>query len=86
VYQIDPEPFVVEAYEGGRYVGKYQLRSLVTNVTDSRWYKPYELRVVPKIDYPTLFNSPILKQYILSKYGEHDYSYFYNTLPENWSY
>jgi hypothetical protein len=81
VYQIDPEPFVVVDYEGGRHVGKYQLRSLVTDVLEDRWYKPYDLRMISKSDYPTLFNSPILKQYILGQYGEHNYSYLYDTLP-----
>jgi hypothetical protein len=54
VYHVDPEPFVVVKFEGN-HVGKYQLRSLVTDNIDSRWYKPYELRVVPKSDYNFLF-------------------------------
>jgi hypothetical protein len=82
VYQIDPEPFVVVAYEGGRHVGKYQLRSFVTDKLESRWYKPYELRVVPKGDYQILFSSPILDQYILAQYGEQVYSDFYDNLPQ----
>jgi hypothetical protein len=82
VYQVDPEPFVVVAYEGGRHVGKYQLRSLVTDELESRWYKPYELRVVPKEDYQILFSSPILNQYILAQYGEQIHSDFYDTLPQ----
>jgi hypothetical protein len=82
VYQIDPEPFIVIAYEGGRHVGKYQLKSLVTDKLESRWYKPYELRLVPKEDYNKLFSSPILDQYILTQYGEEVYSDFYDTLPQ----
>jgi hypothetical protein len=82
VYQIDPEPFVVIAYEGGRHVGKYQLKSLVTDKKESRWYKPYELRLVPKEKYNVLFSSPILDQYIMSQYGEQVYSDFYDTLPQ----
>jgi hypothetical protein len=69
-------------YEGGRHVGKYLLRSLVTDVLESRWYKPYELRLVPKDEYRTLFSSPILDQYILAQYGEQIYSDFYDTLPQ----
>jgi hypothetical protein len=82
VYQVDPEPFVVIAREGGRHVGKYQLQSLVTDKKESRWYKPYELRLVPKEDYNILFSSPILDQYIMSQYGEKVYSNFYDTLPK----
>jgi hypothetical protein len=82
VYQIDPEPFVVVAYEGGQHVSKYQLRSFVTDKKEPRWYKPYELRVVPKEDYNILFSSPILDQYILAQYGKEVYSNFYDTLPQ----
>jgi hypothetical protein len=35
VYQVDPEPFIVVAYEGGRHVGKYQLKSLITDKLES---------------------------------------------------
>jgi hypothetical protein len=56
----------VVAYEGGRHVGKYQLRSLVTDKLESRWYKPYELRVEPKDEYQILFSSLILDRYILA--------------------
>jgi hypothetical protein len=69
VYQVDPEPFIVVAYDGGKYVGKYQLKSLVTDKIEQRWYKPYELREVPRYEYRTLFNNPILTQYILAEYG-----------------
>jgi hypothetical protein len=82
VYQIDPEPFVVAAYEGGRHVGKYRLRSLVTADLESRWYKPYELRVVPEYEYKTLFNSPILIQYILAQYGNNGLTQFYETIAD----
>jgi hypothetical protein len=81
VYQIDPEPFVVVAYEGGRHVGKYQLKSLVTDVHESRWYKPYELRIVLQYEYRTLFSSPILAQYIKSMYGDDILHIFYETIP-----
>jgi hypothetical protein len=81
VYQIDPEPFIVVAREGGRHVGKYQIRSLVTDTLESRWYKLYELRVVPKDEYRILFSSPILDEYISSKYGEEVRADFYRTLP-----
>jgi hypothetical protein len=70
------------AREGGQHVGKYQLRSLVTDALESRWYKPYELRVVPKDEYKTLFSSPILDRYITQKYGEQMYSDFYDNLPQ----
>jgi hypothetical protein len=80
VYQVDPEPFIVEVYDGGRHVGKYQLRSLVTNELESRWYKPYELRVVPEYEYRTLFHSPILKQYILAQYGDDALAQFHETI------
>jgi hypothetical protein len=81
VYQVDPEPFIVIDYEGGRHVGKYQLRSLVTNKLESRWYKPYELRVVPEYDYITLFHSPILERYILAMDdGENLLTQFYNRI------
>jgi hypothetical protein len=80
VYQVDPEPFTVVAYEGGSHVGKYQLRSLVTDELDSRWYKPYELRIVPKYDYRTIFHSPILKQYILAEYGKDALTRFKNRI------
>jgi hypothetical protein len=70
VYQVDPEPFIVVEYDGGKHVGKYRLRSLVTDKLESRWYKPYELREVPPHEYTTLFNSPILSQYIITKYGQ----------------
>jgi hypothetical protein len=82
VYQIDPEPFIVVAREGGQHVGKYQLRSLVTDELESRWYKPYELRVVHKDEYNALFSSPVLDRYILEKYGEQVYSDFYDNLPQ----
>jgi hypothetical protein len=81
VYQIDPEPFIVVAREGGHHVGKYQLRSLVTDELESKWYKPYELRIVPKDEYRTLFTSPILDEYIISKYGEEIRADFYRMLP-----
>jgi hypothetical protein len=80
LYQVDPEPFAVIAYEGGRHVGKYQLKSLVTDKIESRWYKPYELRVVPEKEYSTLFNSPILTQYILSRHGEDGLNQFYTNI------
>jgi hypothetical protein len=66
VYQVDPEPFIVVEYDGGKHVGKYRLRSLVTDKLESKWYKPYELREVPRDEYDTLFNSPILTQYIVA--------------------
>jgi hypothetical protein len=77
VYQVDPEPFIVEDYKGGKHVGKYQLRSVVTLKLEPRWYKPYELRVIPKSDYETLFNSLIFVQYITAKYGEDGLKRFY---------
>jgi hypothetical protein len=80
VYQIDPEPFIVADYEGGRHVGKYQLRSLVTDELESRWYKPYELRFVPQNEYRTLFHSPILRQYIVTQYGDDALAQFYETI------
>jgi hypothetical protein len=80
VYQIDPEPFVVVAYEGGRHVGKYQLKSLVTDELESRWYKPYELRFVLQNEYRTLFHSPILRQYILTQYGDDALAQFHETI------
>jgi hypothetical protein len=70
VYQVDPEPFTVIAYDGGKHVGKYQLKSLATDEIESRWYKPYELRVIPKNEYSALFNGPILTQFILSRHRE----------------
>jgi hypothetical protein len=81
-YQVDPEPFIVVAYEGGRHVGKYQLRSLVTNALETRWYKPYELREVPPSEYRILLTSPVLAQYIQSMYGEDVFNSFYETIPQ----
>jgi hypothetical protein len=82
VYNVDPEPFIVTAYEGGRHVGKYQLKSLVTNIIVSRWYKPYELRIIPRYEYKALFNSPILKQYIIKKYGDKALAQFRKTIAK----
>jgi hypothetical protein len=73
VYQVDPEPFVVVDYEGGRHVDKYQLKSLVTDKLQNRWYKPYELRLVPQYEYRTLLSSRILAQYIKNMYGDVSY-------------
>jgi hypothetical protein len=80
VYHVDPEPFIVEDYSGGKHVGKYQLRSAIALKEDSRWYKPYELRVIPESDYETIFNSPLFVQYITSKYGEDALNNFYANL------
>jgi hypothetical protein len=80
VYHVDPEPFIVEDYRGGKHVGKYRLRSAITLKEDTRWYKPYELRVIPKSDYDTLFHSPIFVQYVTSKYGSNALDNFYARL------
>jgi hypothetical protein len=80
VYQVDPEPFVVIDFEGN-HVGKYQLKSLVTDEVEAKWYKPYELRIVPEYEYNTLFTSPILEQYIRGKYGDDVVYYFFENLP-----
>jgi hypothetical protein len=79
---VDPEPFIVVAFEDGRHVGKYQLKSLVTDALETRWYKPYELRVVPPSDYRALFSSPVLEQYIRAQYGDDAVEYFFETLPQ----
>jgi hypothetical protein len=86
VYQVDPEPFIVVPYDGGHHVGKYQLKSLISDELESRWYKPYELRVVPQYEYRSLFTSPILlqyirDQYIRGQYGDDTVEYFFETLP-----
>jgi hypothetical protein len=80
VYNVDPEPFIVVAYEGGRHVGKYQLKSLVTNMIELRWYKPYELRIIPSYEHKALFNSPILKHYIIKNYGKKALTEFRKTI------
>jgi hypothetical protein len=82
VYQVDPEPFIVVAYDGGQHVGKCQLRSLVTNALESRWYKPYELRIIPRSEYEILFKSPVLEQYIRSIYGDDVLDAFYETIHQ----
>jgi hypothetical protein len=82
VYQVDPEPFKIVAYDGGRHVGKYQLKPLVLDALEARWYKPYELREVSPFDYRTLFSSPILEQYIREQYGDDTFENFYKTLPQ----
>jgi hypothetical protein len=81
VYHVDPEPFIVEDYRGGKRVGKYQLRSAITLEEDPRWYKPYELRVISRSDYDIVFHSPLFVKYITSKYGEHALNMFYARLP-----
>jgi hypothetical protein len=81
VYQIDPEPFIVEDYVGGNRVGKYQLRSAITLQLDPRWYKPYELREIPESDYNTVFGNPLFVEYIISKHGEDALNAFYSRLP-----
>jgi hypothetical protein len=82
VYQVDPEPFIVVDYDGGQHVGKYQLKSLVTNDLESRWYKPYELRIIPRSEYEILFKSPVLQQYIKSMYGDDVLNAFYETIHQ----
>jgi hypothetical protein len=77
---VDPEPFVVVNFKGG-HVGKYQLKSLVTDEIESRWYKPYELRIVPEYEYDTLFTSSILELYIRGEYGDNVADYFFENLP-----
>jgi hypothetical protein len=80
VYHVDPEPFIVHDYKGGKHVGKYQLLSAIDLRTDPRWYKPYELRVIPKSDYDTIFYSPMFVKYITSKYGNNALNNFYSRL------
>jgi hypothetical protein len=43
---IDPEPFQVIS-RAGNNVGIYQIKSLVTGKIEGKWYKPYELHVLP---------------------------------------
>jgi hypothetical protein len=80
VYHVDPEPFIVEDYRGGKHLGKYQLRSAITLKEDPRWYKPYELRVIPQSDYDVVFRSPMFVKYITSKHGIDKLNEFYARL------
>jgi hypothetical protein len=69
VFNFDPEPFVINWVEG-KLLDKYELRSLVTGELERRWYKPYEIHIVPKSMYEDLFYSPILFNYLRNKYDD----------------
>jgi hypothetical protein len=69
IFNFDPEPFVINRVEG-KLQGKYELSSLVTGELEIRWYKPYEIRVVPKPMYEDLFYSPILFNYLRNKFDD----------------
>jgi hypothetical protein len=76
---IDPEPFRVIA-RTGNMVGLYQIQSLVSGKIEGKWYKPYELHVLPpdKI-YDDVMN-PISEEYLIRKYGEKQVERFYKNL------
>jgi hypothetical protein len=78
IFGFDPEPFVIDKVEGeatphssksAAHQGKYQIRSLVTDTVVSRWYKPYELRIVHKALGDYVFD-PLVIAYLRNKYGD----------------
>jgi hypothetical protein len=77
VFGFDPEPFAIDKVEGNYrpseppkgHQGKYQIKSLVTGNVVSRWYKPYELRIVHKALSDYVFE-PLVIAYLRSKYGD----------------
>jgi hypothetical protein len=71
VFDYDPEPFeIIEREEV--HVGKYKIRSLVDpKYVPIRWYKPYELIVIPspqRMAQQAL--SPLTTEYLRAKYGD----------------
>jgi hypothetical protein len=66
---IDPEPFRVIA-RTGNMVGLYQIQSLVTGKIERKWYKPYELHVLPPDKIYDEVMNPISQEYLIRKYGE----------------
>jgi hypothetical protein len=69
VFDFEPEPFVITRVEG-KLQGKYELRSLITGELERRWYKPFEIREIPKSKYESFFYSPILVTYLRNKYPD----------------
>jgi hypothetical protein len=63
VFDFDPEPFIVNRVEG-KLQGKYELRSLVIVEFETRGYKLYEIRTIPKSMLESLFYFPILLTYL----------------------
>ncbi|MCS7318182.1 MAG: DDE-type integrase/transposase/recombinase [Candidatus Dojkabacteria bacterium] len=69
IFDLDPEPFVINKVEGNLQ-GKYQIKSLVTDKLEKKWYKPYELKPVHPSHFETWFFNPLLIEYLREKYGD----------------
>jgi hypothetical protein len=65
---VDPEPFVV-VNRTGRDVGLYEIKSMVTGIKERKWYKPYELHIVPEKDINDLIFNDLTIKYLEHKYG-----------------
>jgi hypothetical protein len=76
---IDPEPFQVVARIGNN-VGLYQIKSLISGNIERKWYKPYELQILPSDKLYDEIMNLITQEYLIRKYGEKEVERFYKKL------
>jgi len=76
---IDPEPFQVIARTGNN-VGLYQIKSLISGNIERKWYKPYELQILPSDKLYDEIMNLITQEYLIRKYGEKEVERFYKKL------
>jgi hypothetical protein len=76
---IDPEPFQIIARRGGN-VGLCQVKSLVSGKVEGKWYKSYELHILPPNQLYDEVMNPITEQYLIRKYFEKETEKFYQKI------
>jgi hypothetical protein len=64
----------------GNNVDLYQIKSLISGKIETKWYKPYELHILPLDKLYDEIMNPITQEYLIRKYGEKEVERFCKSL------